>query len=102
MTEPLLRIRNHHTPECGDPPIVDGDDPNIYIGYFENPFGEQWIFTYNRETAAAELRGGDIGWNTAIPVRGGVAQGIIFGKAERQWLDAFWAACIDGTTPGDS
>ncbi len=93
MSEPLLRIRNHHTLECGDPPIVNSDDPNIYIGYFENPFGEQWIFTYDRETAAAELRGGDIGWNTTIPVWDGVAEGLNLGNAERQWLDSCCAAC---------
>ncbi len=100
MSEPLLRIRNHHALECGDPPIVNSDDPNLYVGYFEKPFGEQWIFTYNRETAAAELRGGDIGWNTAIPVRGGVAQDLILDSAEKTWLGACWEACCGGKTPG--
>ena len=101
MSEPLLRIRNHHTPECGDPPIANSDDPNIYIGYFENPYGEQWIFTYDRETAAAELRGGDIGWNTTIPVRNGIAQNVVLGEAEKNWLDACWMACGFGKTPND-
>ena len=45
MSEPLLSIRNHHAPACGDPPIVNSDDPHVYIGYFENEHGEQWIFT---------------------------------------------------------
>jgi hypothetical protein len=98
MSEPLLRIRNHHSLNCGDPPIVDGDDPHIYIGYFENPFGEQWIFTYNRETEAAELRGGDIGWNTVIPVRNGVVQDVVLGEAEKSWLHACIAACGSGAT----
>ena len=93
MSEPLLRIRNHHTPDSGDPPIVNSDDPNIYVGYFENPYGEQWVFTYNRETAAAELRGGDVGWNTAITLRNGAVEGVILGDAERQWFDACCAAC---------
>lgn len=64
MSDPLLRIRNHHTPSCGDPPIVRGDDPSVYIGYFENPYGEQWIFTYDRKLQRGELRGGDVGWNS--------------------------------------
>ncbi len=93
MSDPLLCVHNHHSAACGDPPIVNSNDPNLYIGYFENPFGEQWIFTYNRQTAAAELRGGDIGWNTAIPVRGGVPHNVILDDAERHWLAACWAAC---------
>ena len=66
MSEPLLCIRNYHSPASGDPPIVHGDDPDIYLGYFENRFGEQWIFTYNRKTMRAELRGGDDGIDRQI------------------------------------
>ena len=58
MSEPLLRIRNHHTVYCGDPPIVNSDDPAVYIGYFENTYAEQWIFTFGRKTRHAELLGG--------------------------------------------
>src|SRR5262245_33511329 len=36
MSEPLLSIRNHHAPACGDPPIVRADDTALYVGYFEN------------------------------------------------------------------
>ena len=49
MSEPLLQIRNHHAVGSGDPPIVSGNDGNVYIGYFENTFGEQWIFTFDRD-----------------------------------------------------
>src|SRR3990167_7976192 len=31
-----------------------------YIGYFANRSGEQWIFTRDRATDAASLRGGDV------------------------------------------
>ena len=41
MSEPLLTIRNHHSPACGNPPIVDHEDRDTYIGYFENQHGEQ-------------------------------------------------------------
>ncbi|MFN0053030.1 MAG: hypothetical protein ACKV0T_12665 [Planctomycetales bacterium] len=92
MSEPILRIHNNHTPQCGDPPVISGDDPSVYIGYFENPFGEQWIFTYNHETRKAELRGGDVGWDTVLSVVNGTVEGIIFGKAELLWLLACWKA----------
>lgn len=46
MTEPLLRLRNNHSVACGDPPIINSEAPDMYVGYFENPFGEQWVFTY--------------------------------------------------------
>jgi hypothetical protein len=68
MSEPLLSIRNHHAPTCGDPPIVNSDDPNVYIGYFENEHGEQWIFTGDRTTRRVELCGGDAGWTKTYAV----------------------------------
>jgi hypothetical protein len=92
MSEPLLRIRNHHTAQCGDPPIVNGDDPATYIGYFENPFGEQWVFTYNRDTKKAELRGGDAGWNKMFEVVAPTVMGLILSREEATWLGSCWRA----------
>jgi hypothetical protein len=92
MSEPLLRIRNHHIAGCGDPPIVNGDDPALYIGYFENPVEEQWIFTYDRKTRKAELQGGDIGWNKVLEVEDGAVEGLTLGPAEAMWLYACWKA----------
>jgi len=92
MSEPLLRIRNHHVAECGDPPIINSDDPAVYIGYFENPFGEQWVFTYNRKTKQAQLQGGDAGWNTMFRVEYGQVKGLNLGRAEVMWLAACWLA----------
>ena len=94
MSEPLLRLRNHHSAQCGDPPIVSSDDPDVYIGYFENAFGEQWIFTHHRQTKIAELRGGDVGWNTSYEVQGGVADGLVLAPEEAAWLAACWRAAI--------
>jgi hypothetical protein len=91
MSEPLLKIRHHHVPEYGDPPIVR-DDKNLYIGYFENPHGEQWIFTFDRATRNAELRGGDVGWNEIYRVNGGQVADLILSAEERQWLQAGWRA----------
>jgi hypothetical protein len=94
MSEPLLKIRNHHTVYCGDPPIVNSDDEHVYIGYFENAYGEQWIFTYDRKSRRAELRGGDVGWNTVNIVDDGHVDGLILGKDEAAWLFACWRAAV--------
>lgn len=92
MSEPLLKIRNHHSASCGDPPIVGDELSERYIGYFENRFGEQWIFTHDRATGQAVLRGGDAGWNTGFAVIDGMAKGLVLAKEEQQWLHACWAA----------
>ena len=92
MSEPLLSIRNHHTAPCGDPPIVNEADRDTYIGYFENQFGEQWIFTCNRTTGEAVLRGGDSGWNKAWPVVNGQPEGLTLDRDEKRWLEACHAA----------
>ena len=92
MPDPLLKVRNHHLASCGDPPIIVEDDTNTYIGYFENPFGEQWIFTYDRTNGDAILRGGDIGWNTNHGVVNGAVGDLILGEEEQAWLRACWLA----------
>jgi len=92
MSDPLLQIRNHHSLACGDPPIVNGVDPNVYLGYFENAFGEQWVFSFDKATRKAELRGGDIGWNTVHEVRDGEVGALVLGPAEAAWLQACWKA----------
>jgi hypothetical protein len=94
MSEPLLSVRNHHVPACGDPPIINGDDKDLYIGYFENSDGEQWIFTYHRKTGEGELRGGDVGWNIVTPVRDGLIVDLILGAEEAKWLQACWRAAV--------
>jgi len=88
MSEPLLKIPNHHAATCGDPPIVSGDESHLYIGYFENEHGEQWIFTRDRKTGIATLRGGDIGWNTAIDVTSRPNTELILSASEQSWITA--------------
>lgn len=96
MSNPLLQIRNRHIAQSGDPPIISNDDDRLYIGYFENPFGEQWIFTYDRGTKRAELRGGDIGWNSPCDVVDGLVTDLILGTEESEWLRACWRAAKPG------
>ncbi len=88
MSEPLLKIPNHHAATCGDPPIVNGHESHLYIGYFENEHGEQWIFTRDRKTGLATLRGGDIGWNTAIDVTADESPGLVMNSSELTWFRA--------------
>jgi hypothetical protein len=42
----LFSVSNHHTEQWGKPPAIDGDDPNVYHGCFENRYGEQFLFIY--------------------------------------------------------
>lgn len=96
MSDPLLKISNHHALASGDPPIIDDTNPRQYIGYFENMFGEQWIFTRDRESGMATLRGGDIGWNQEIDVSDGTTGDLTLNANEALWLEC----CIlaSGTT----
>jgi hypothetical protein len=92
MTDPMIKITTHHAAECGDPPVVDGKTFNGYVGYFENGYGDQWVFTRDRDSAQATLCGGDVGWNTRFDVVDGRVQDLILGEDERLWLVACWAA----------
>ncbi len=96
MSDPLLSIRNHHAPYCGDPPIVDECSGDVYIGYFANSQGEQWIFTRNRVTGEATLRGGDIAWNTVHNVIDGQVPGLMLNAEEQLWLQACRLAVAAG------
>jgi hypothetical protein len=88
----VLEVRNHHASEAGTPPRIIDDDPNQYIGYFENRFGEQALFVFNRGTQKAILYFSDAGWETEHAVVDGVAPDLILGEAELQWLRACWLA----------
>jgi hypothetical protein len=94
MSEPLLRISNQHIEECGVPPLFTNDDPDVYIGYFENSHGEQLVFTYDRNSKSAILRGGDFGWDQQFPVVDGVVNGINLTAQESQWLTFCWDAAM--------
>lgn len=93
---PLLTIWNTHTDDCGTPPSFTNDadgtlDGSKYLGYFQNRFGEQWVFVFDFERKVGELRGGDIGWDSVIQVKEGRAD-LVLGKAEAAWLESCWKA----------
>jgi hypothetical protein len=60
----VFAAHNNHDPSCGPPPRVrNTDNPGQYYGYFENRYGEQFVFTFDRATATVTVSGGDLGWN---------------------------------------
>ena len=95
MSAPLLSIRNNHALTSGDPPIASNSS-DAYVGYFENMYGEQWIFTYDRQTKSASLHGGDVGWNTRVKVLDGRVEGLVLQSDEAGWLHACWNAATGG------
>jgi hypothetical protein len=55
---------NNHDPCCGPPPRLRNTDKlGLYHGYFENRYGEQFVFTFDRATNTGTVSGGDLGWD---------------------------------------
>ena len=62
--ELVFVAHNLHDPCCGRPPrLRNTDNPGLYHGYFENRYGDQSVFTFDRVTKAGMVSGGDLGWN---------------------------------------
>ncbi len=92
MAEALFKVSNHHTEACGDPPCVDGDAEDRYVGYFVNEHGEQSVYEHDRETGHATLRMGDASWGEHYRVVEGTAIGLNVSKPEAMWVEACWKA----------
>ena len=91
---PIFRAENNHSADCGVPPAISNDDRNVYVGYFQNEHGEQWVFTFDADKRVGELRGGDASWKS-IPVMGvggSPMADITLNEPERMWLEACWKA----------
>jgi hypothetical protein len=81
----LLEIDNVHFDSCGVPPALDATDK--YLGYFENPHGEQWVFIGDRRTGKAVIRGGDVGWESEHRVsRKNPCPNLILNEPEKMWI----------------
>lgn len=61
----IFTALNAHSSGCLPPELPEG---NFRQSYFENAYGEQWLFLYNRDTGEARVRSGDIGWGTELRV----------------------------------
>lgn len=89
---PLFQVRNHHSATSGPPPHIDDLRSNQYVGYFENPYGEQAVFVYDRDSNQAMLYLGDAGWETPHAVVNGAVPDLILSDTELLWLHACWQA----------
>jgi hypothetical protein len=89
---PILRVTNHHAETCGAPPSIDDSNPDCYLGYFENEYGEQALFVYDRGRRAGTLHLGDAGWDRPHPVVDGAVPDLVLGPTERAWLTTCWQA----------
>lgn len=92
---PILQISNHHAAGCGTPPRIE-ERPGQYLGYFENGYGEQMIFVFDRGSGTGRLYAGDAGWETVYEVVGGMVKQLILSPEEGLWLRACWEAATAG------
>src|SRR5262245_362302 len=59
----VFAAHNNHDERCGRPPrLRNTDNPALYYGYFENRYGEQFVFTFDWATGTGMFSGGDLGW----------------------------------------
>lgn len=96
MNNKVFIMENKHAESCGTPPIITNTNSNKYFGYFENEFGEQWVFVYDPDTGKGELRGGDVDWNNVFEVLNGRVPDLILGASEQKWLEACWESATSG------
>ena len=88
----LFQVCNHHSASCGTPPHIDDRRPSLYLGYFENQYGEQAVFVYDGDSNHAVLYAGDAGWETPHAVIDGAVPELVLSETERLWLGACWQA----------
>jgi hypothetical protein len=89
---PLFQVGNHHSAESGTPPQVADLTANQYRGYFENEYGDQAIFVYDRDSGTATLWLGDAGWQSPHTVVDGGVPDLLLSETELMWLSACWRA----------
>jgi hypothetical protein len=59
----VFAAHNTHYERCGAPPrLRNTDNPGLYYGYFENRYGEQFVFVFDRATKTGTVSGGDLDW----------------------------------------
>jgi hypothetical protein len=60
----VFAAHNVHHERCGAPPrLRNTDNPGLYYGYFENHYGEQFVFTFDQATGTGTVSGGDLDWD---------------------------------------
>jgi len=89
---PLFSVHHHHSAECGIPPRIDDRGAGRYLGYFENQYGEQAVFVYDRDSNHAVVYLGDAGWEAPHAVVDGAVPDLVLSETELQWVRACWHA----------
>ncbi len=84
----VLTVPNKHVKSCGEPPELAGG--RNYTAYFENEYGEQLVFQYDRLSHKGTLLHGDMGWDDPREVHKGTILGVILSEEERKWLRLVW------------
>ena len=94
----VVEIHNTHSAECGTPPrIVKQLGDGVYVGYFQNRYGEQWVVEISRETKTGVLRGGDVGWEASHLIQDDKLEAdLILSHEEAAWLINCWRAATGG------
>ena len=87
----LLRVSNRHAAAL---PAIE-ERPGRYLGYFENRFGEQFVFVHEDGELEARVFCGDVDWQ---PRRVTDASGLpdvgdpVLNEEERAFVLACWSA----------
>jgi hypothetical protein len=90
MAGPLLSIKNYHVAGCGTPPDF-GAMKNVYIGYFMDELGEQYVYLHKDETDEDLLYVGDISWESPLRVGdNGSVDGV--NALAAVWVAACWTS----------
>jgi hypothetical protein len=89
---PLFQVDNHHSAASGIPPHITDLASHQYLGYFENEYGEQALFVYDRDASTAVVSVGDAGWQSPHTVVDGGVPGLLLSEMELVWLRACWGA----------
>ncbi len=92
MPEPFLTIHNKHAERFGTPPTINNASRDVYVGYFESPYRDQWVFTFDFKTHEGRLRGGNAQWEKVYEVCDGDVSELTLGQEEVAWLQACWKA----------
>lgn len=87
LSNAIMVVTNRHIKADTSPPCLK-NAPTHYLSYFENAYGEQWIFTHERGTDHFTLTGGDIGWESVSDL-----SDLTLSVPEQTWVVACIWAC---------
>lgn len=85
----LLVVENRNNMEA--PLLLHQNGDNLFVSYFENQYGEQWLFVHNRENNLSYVYGGDVDWEK-YAVEDGVAADLVLSDDEQFWILACYSA----------